>query len=549
MKTTPRRRPLLKALGEATAILGISLLVVFLFSHVPLTADSYVAYTNLAWEHYPLNKLEWQSKIFHLAPLGGYYLPLRADMYIGSINSLLYYPMFLIWPSPHSVRLLQLIALGIQAVLICRLTNYNRLKCFLILIAFMPYSFSHIVDVSVTGFQLTAAYLLIFLTAAWGRSLGRDESWCWAYPACIGLIMFLGIWAKLQFISFWPVTGIFVLAAAMENRDLLAQARERGRFIRHCVSIAVIAGFPTWILLNSWCGSCGVSKIRYCEWGPKFIKIAMEEGNYEYAPLRHLIGVLKYVTNPLQSAEFIYCTDAKITVSGVALCAVTAALLAYGIVRLRISGMAHRFIAANACAVAVLIAIIACHPGMCAMRHVIMVYPFVLLSIFYIRAQLPRDRTVTVLLSAFVILNLWQYYQLTRMDYRSWERRQRPGYALVPNFDGLQKALDPHSASHVYVHVDWGVYYIKALYGNRDQCNLAMWPLDSIDAVRRVRAICGKIGRRPMFVRMKERSSTDLAFLKRYFPELVPLDLGCDAGPWEVWYQRSKRSRRYTHYR
>lgn len=521
---------------EIAVMIAISLLVVYLFSYVPMNADSYVIYTNLAWWHYPLNKLEWQSALFDLAPFGGHYLPLRADTYIGSINSLIYYPMFLIWPSPHSVRLLQLIALGIQAFLICRLTKYDMLKCFLILIAFMPYSFSHIIDVSVTGYQITGIYILIYLIAQWSQSFRKDTRWCWMYPMCIGFILFLGIWAKLQFVSFWPVVAIFVLNAAIKNRDVLAIRCRRAQFIRHCIIMAAIAGLLTGILLNAWCGSGVSSKIRYYEWGPRFIKIALEEGNFEYSPLPHLVGKLKYLMNPLQSAEFIYPTGVRVTVSGVALLAVTATLLVYGTVRLRMSGMGNGFILANACAIGVLTIIISCHPGMGAMRHVIMVYPFILLAMFHIRARLPGDRTITLLLSAFVVLNVYQYYKLTKMDYHTWEQMHPPGYGLVPKFTQLQKALDPYSGKYVYVHVDWGTYYIKALYGNRDQCNLNPWPLDSVETVKDIRRIGRRTGRKAMFVRMKDRSGNSLSFLKEHFPSIVRLPIHANVG-WEVWYE------------
>lgn len=521
---------------EVVVMLAVSFLVVYLFAYVPLNADSYVMYSNLAWRYYPLNRLEWQSALFDLAPFGGHYLPLRADTYIGSINSLIYYPFFLLWPSPHSVRLMQVIALGLQAFLIWRLTGYDMLKCFFILLSFMPYAFSHILDVSVTGFQLTAAYLLIYLISRWMQSFRRDDRWCWVYPACIGLVMFLGVWAKLQFVSFWPVTAIFLLEAAVKNRDMLTAHSGRARFLRQCILMAAIAGLLTALLLNSWCGSGLSSKVRYYEWGPRFIKIALEEGGYTYSPMSHIVEMLQYFTNPLQGAEFIYRTGMRATVSGVAIATIVAILLVHGTLRLRASGIGTGFVAACACAIAVLLVIITLHPGMGFMRHIIMVYPFILLAIFHIRARLPEDKTITVLLSAFVILNAYQYYKLTKMDYRSWERMHPPGYGLVPDFAALRGAINPYSGTHLYAHVDWGTYYIAALYGNRNQCNLNSWPLDSVDAAKMVRRICRKTGRKAIFIRMHERSGTPLPFLKKQFPSIVRLPVRAGAG-WEVWYE------------
>lgn len=183
-------RPDSRTLGEAAAILGISLVAVCLYAHVPLQMDSYIYYGNLAWWYYPLNRLDPLSRVFDLVlfpnfmfvvpsfapgflvriwdsiPFMDTYLPLRPYAYIGSLPSLVYVPLFLVWPSPQSVRFLGLILLAVQAFLICKIVRYDTLPCYLIPLAFMPYAFQYIVDTGPVACQLLLVYLVVYMMRA-----------------------------------------------------------------------------------------------------------------------------------------------------------------------------------------------------------------------------------------------------------------------------------------------------------------------------------------------------------------------------------------------
>ncbi len=565
------RRPYLKALGEGAAILLISLLAVRLFVRVPYHMTVYSMYCNLAWLYYPLNGMEPLSRLWDLAlfpdfkflmpaaaphwmtalwdsiPLVDAYLPLRADVWIGSLQSLIYLPLFLLWPSPDSVRFLGLLFLALQALLIRRITGGDTLLIFAMLLAFMPYSFQHIIDVSMVAYQLTCLYIVVWLVTAWGRRAAREGRLHWRYPLGAGAATFLGIWFKLSFLFYLPAIALFVLRAAVALRPLLARPAGRRRFIAQCALMALAAGAPSAALLDAQPRVGTARHMIYYGISESCVRIGLEEGGFRYTPLGHLISISRYLTNPLRTAQDIYVTDVVATPSGVAALAAAALLFPYGAVRIRRRGGGLGFLAVNAIALSFTTIAIVSHPAAAAMRHVILAYPFGILALFSIRAELSGDRVVTALFALLAALGLWHYHSLSGMGWDEWKRRHGTGYALVPNFTCLQEALDPHSGRYVFVHADWGTYNIKALYGPRDQCNVAAWPLDSMGTVLKVREICGRTGRRPMIIRMKENSSSDIHFLRRHFPGLVRLRMDCDADPWEIWYQPWPRSRRYLY--
>ena len=518
---------------EVAAIVGISLAVVCLVSCVPFSQDSYFYYQNLAWARAPLTALDPFTRKWDLALYGARYLPLRSYTYVGSLPSLFYLPLFLLWPSPHSARLMGLFMIGLQAAILHRIFGFRTLACFALLLLCMPYSLQHIIDTGPTAYPITIMYLIVLLIGGWFRSTGKGGARGTVYPAAIAGLVLLGIWCKLSFIYYLPVIPLFMLHYAMENRRALATSAARKRLLLHCIVLVSIAGILTAALLGAKDRS---GETRYYECAPLAVNAALDELPYAYTPWRQFVYISKYFTNPLQSSNFIYQIDHTATTSGIALCTTIVTLLAYGTLRLRRAKKEVRFIAVNALAFTIVLIGLISNAAAFSMHHVIMVCPFVLMAMFTILSKLRGDRIISLLLALFLLLNAYQWYMLSALNYRGWEKAHR-GHALVANFEPLNERLNAYSSRYVFVHTDWGLYSLKALYGNRGQCNIASWPLVSEDGVRLVKEICAKTRRRPMFIRIREGSGTDFDFLKKHFPGIVPMSLDFDAGSWELWYE------------
>lgn len=524
----PPARLWLPRLSCASAVLLISLAVVYLYRRVPLRDDMYCFYSNIAWTYYPLNRLCWSSRYYDLAPVFNWYLPLRSYYYVGSLTSWIYYPLFLVWPSPDSVRLLGLIALGVEAMLVGRICRYGTFKSFLLMLLFMPYSNQHVIDTGPSAWQIVCMLLIILATERWVTALARNRRRCWHYPLSIALLTFTGVWSKLSFIFYLPIIPLFLLYHVGRERTALSRPSVQKRFFAQALLAIIVSGVLVGALLNS---RVRVGGKRYFAVAEDVSRDSVENHPAEYTPWKQVVYISRYFTNPLQSASLYCAIDSTISISGVLMLGCIALWLIRGAVVLHRRGDGIAFVVVNMLALLLMIAVIASFPGAYSMHHTLLGFPFLILPMVYILARVKRDRIIMVSLTAFMTINLLQFHSSFRLKYG------RGGHIhLVPHFEAMNRTLAKHSAQYVFCHVDWGFYHLQSLYGSRDQCNVRAWPLDSVEGVGMVRDVCRRTGRRPMFIRLKERSGTDIAFLEEHFPGVAPMTPGFDAGKWEIWY-------------
>ncbi|MDD5556358.1 MAG: hypothetical protein PHN82_03805 [bacterium] len=461
-----------------------------------------------------------------------WYLPLRSYSYVGSITSWLYYPLFIIWPSPHSIRLLGVIALGIEAVIVGRLCGYGTFKTFLFMLLFMPYSNQHVIDSGPSAWQIVCILLIIAMTGKWVDALAAGRARALRYILSSVLLVAMGIWIKLSFLFFLPIIPLFVLYHIARDRTAMARPSVQRRFLAHATGAILVTGVLVGVLLNA---RVRMGDKRYYEISEIILRDWVEHHQTDYTPWNQFVYISRYFTNPLQSANMYFRIERTVSLSGVLLLACIVSWLGCGTVVLRRRREPIGFIAVNMVAILLYVLVVAFAPAAVHMHHLVPGYPFIILPMVYVLARSKGNPMVAALLAAFIALNLWQFFKFNRLAPGGWEDEQ--AMALVPRFGALNRALNSYSGRYVFVHTDWGFYHLKTLYGPRDQCNVAAWPLDSEEGLHQVRRICDLTGRRPMFLRMRERSGTDLAFLEEHFPGIVPMTFGFDECLWGVWYE------------
>ncbi|MEM2916214.1 MAG: hypothetical protein QXT19_02565, partial [Candidatus Woesearchaeota archaeon] len=204
MPPKKRMQGLLKALFFLIA--AVSIVLVF-SEFVPYNMDEFSMYRRIMCLHYENNSLNTFKEDCHGYDLDfintGIVLPLRENAYMGSLTSLVYYPLFLVWKSPNSVRFLGLVFLLLQALLISKMFRLRAEYAFLGLVLFFPYFFQHIVDTGNVGLQCLGVFAIVFLLNKWLKTCKIK------YAALIGLAVFLGVWTKLTFL--WMLPGLFLV--------------------------------------------------------------------------------------------------------------------------------------------------------------------------------------------------------------------------------------------------------------------------------------------------------------------------------------------------
>ena len=524
-----RVAPALKIISVISAIAVIGAAYFFLFSlYVPFNMDEFLSYHVLACYYYPLNKLNTFTqacRCHDLAPFGNYYLPIRSNLYVGgSLLSLVYYPLFKLWPSPYSARLLVLIFLFLQAFILHRIFRVNLLLSFILLLFCMPYAFQHMVDTGPIIFHTISIFLVYYLMQRWKLSLKGDSHGSWNYPALIGIVLFLGIYLKLAYFFILPSILILLGYCFFWDEPALGSLLrlKRVKIGGHVLLLIATLCVPSLILLNSR----DRDNDRYYSIITRSEKIGISEPG---ELLSHFWDLCRYLTDPFESAQRIFiCPGARMPLGGMLLAGTIIALLIYGITQCRKKGIGYGFIIVNILLFFLALVLMAKTKEEVLMHHVVLCFPFIILAIFYIYSRFRADRFVVWMVAVFLMVNLSLYWHLT--TFRS-HRYSHPSNARVINL-----IHERYSNEYVIVIVDWGLYFMQALYGDKNQCVIWIEQWDSREKNTGIKEVLHTTNRKAFFVGFWD-SQQKWNIIKQRFPDLVQLKTDIDTGEWIMWYQ------------
>ncbi len=501
-------------------ILLLMFSALYLFSYtVPFNMDEFSYYHVLASHYYPLNMLNHfrePSTRFDLAPFGYHYLPLRENFHQGSFSSLLYLPLFLVWPSPYSARLLTLLLLSAQAYCLSRLFRANWVIAYLFILAYMPYAFLHLCDIGPLSFHTTSVILICFLTDRWLKNLGLKNKAGWLYPLTIGLFVFLGVWIKLSYFVVLPGIACLVIYHIVRSRKMFHDPARTITLLRHLVILLAAAIVPSFILFNSR----DVTNHRFYEF------LFVHAGTIQTTPK---LALLQYFIYPLTVTHKVFSVScAKFPVLSIANAICFLAILLFGLIKLYLKRIPLGFAVLNAGLFVAVLFFISLYPGSWAASHTALSLPFLVLAFFYIASHLRKDRLIQILLIAFLTVNAGAYYHLTKLKYH------------MNNHPGLLKINatlnDRFARAYVFIVIDWGMYYLQSLYGDKNQCVLYMQPLNSKKQIEAIKKILDTTRRKALFIG-RASSESDLLLIKEQFPSLRTLKTDFDTGDWRVWYE------------
>ena len=128
-----------------------------------------------------------------------------------------------------------------------------------------------------------------------------------------------------------------------------------------------------------------------------------------------------------------------------------------------------------------------------------------------------------------IIINFSLYSDLSGLKYQDYEQ---PSKLEINNL--VNKKF---SGPYVFIVIDGGMYDLKALYGEKNQCVLYMEQLRKDEQIAQIKKILDKTQRKAVFIGRSDTVS-DLQLIKREFPGLVQLKTNFDTGKWFVWYDK-----------
>lgn len=491
--------------------------------------DEFASFHALACLNYPLNSLNTFRESctgYDLAPIPNLYLPLRSYHYEGSVSGLIYFPLFKLWPSPYSGRLLGMLMLLFQAYCLRKLFNTNLTLTFLLLLYFMPYVFQHIVDYGAAAINVTSVYLICLLIRKWIVLIPQENRRSWLAAMGIGLLMFLGVWIKLTYFFIIPALSIMALYHVFSNRPILDFAKHRKKLFKDLMLLALSFAVPTFILLNAF----DRSNHRYYEW----IVNSPVAGFSDHETLwNHFIFLSKNLTNPLQTAQYLFRIGETATPAGILYLIDMLLILSFGCIVLLIKRENWHFPLIHTILFALSLLLVSYSLQSWGMHHLIYGYPFLILGLFHVGSKLYRSGVIGGLLLCFILLNASFYFELAKLDQRPDSR----GGIHHPSLVRLNETLNQRLGDkYVFVCIDWGMYFMKSLYGPKNQCVLYIEPLDSLDHIHGIKNVLRKTKRKVAFIGLRN-SVSNLSLIRTSFPNLATLKTDFDTGLWRVWYE------------
>ena len=364
--------PAVRRTGFALLLIAALLLgFEIFFSHfVPIDMDEFSAYHALACLVHPENYWnsfrESCSQYALKPPFFSQFLPLRSGVYEGSITGLFYYPIFTLWPSPYSATVLCAAMLGLQALLLNRVFGTRVLLGCVLLLAFMPYSFQHL-----TGLQsmmATSVFLVAWLAQMWIRRMHERRRTSSLWAATIGLIVFLGIWMRLNYLTIVPGILLSVWFMVSTARKQLSP----GGFISTPFVSSQAWRIPCWMLFAA----------RNLAGWPYYLVVTRASTVQTWGGFaKHLWQLLTLFGNPWFAARSFWQIAPELTLLGAAMWGIIGVTALCGCLLLRSHRRVWAFSLFHLGVFVLTLGFMALSMRIERMHHLVLAFPFLILAL------------------------------------------------------------------------------------------------------------------------------------------------------------------------
>jgi hypothetical protein len=386
----------------------------------------------------------------------------------------------------------------------------------------------------------------------------------WRYPSAIGILFFLCFWTKLVYLWLLPGLGCILLLSLLQHRSIALKNRRRILQMilqsAWCVGIFLLPSAT--LLLSSEPGHPHIhplldqlrngsmysmkETLQYFWTLPVIVRMAnpLEAAHRivdlgTIGPLMHSYDVLLFFLIPctllLEGTLYLFYRSRKKKkefTPWAKLVRVTQSTW------LMIGNARYTATVVHVLAFALTVGIIARTRSSASMHHIILAYPFLILSFLELRkalfAHVPWGVPAPF---ARGIAMAW-LLTFTAMNGIAIERVLDRPIQLASDSSRIplnRMLKDPLLAqSTLTVVLDWGMYYYQGLYGDSRQAVLYMEPLRESERMEQLRSIAHASGRKIVFVWNQNAPSSDMDQIARTF-----LLTRCTGIPensvWQAW--------------
>jgi hypothetical protein len=499
---------------------------VALIKRAPINMDEFSQYHPIICNHFASNKLNiFREKcgMYDLVlPGTNAVLPLRAYPYGGSLAALYYYPIYLLWSSPDSARMMGFLFILLQAWVLGKILKQRFAYTLIGLVAFFPYYYQVIVDTGIVQFYTTAVLFICYFIGRW------FPTHKWRYIVGIGALLFLLIYARLSFVFGIPALVLIFLATAWQNK--LNILLHFPKLLKQALVALVVLGVP--LLLFFYTTAPGNSTVHPIlkESGRTLHTLSemLRPETYQNSPL------LPKFLDPLQATERNYAVPSVVSPISIIYTVLLFGippliLLVQWIQEWRHKGNIDNKLFLYIIAFVITVLFLFASKETQHMHHVMMAYPFLVLAWGCVIPYLTRRFGMAAKIFLVVLILLNGYFYLTFTNGKFYD-------CSDPSIIKMNSVLnnDYLARNYFYVATDWGTYYYQGLYGPDQQSVLYIGGSESNKAVLdKLSRYPAEYDRQILFMYDKRVSRTKAALLK-FDPSLVECSLTKDSPVWGI---------------
>ncbi len=517
----------------------ITAIAVLLYLNLPPDMDIFSHYHALACMLHPLSKYDtFRAGCSNLTLTIAGFIPWPRNYYYGGFSSIIPYGFLrFLLPFWQSGMLMSVLWAGLALWALVRLTAVNAwIASFLIAGNFL-FAFNAMADIAWIMPLTALLFIIPCLIRASLEAQGNSQCkrWLWL-QAALAMAIFYGTDVRPMFMYYLVGCSVFVLLAFQEEPNSLFKTAKR-------ISISCAPAMALTTLLLSllffartaggwfyWKDIAHVSE-RFQSLGPYWRHVVnlfttymlqfpnsggLFYGLESYALLASPMR-LDYVLLTLPFwviALFIYYRYSVVSFSN-------AAPLMH---RRMVRGL---FVGAIVLFLVISLDMRSRHGFYIIPATAYMLAALTLCTDYLWRKQAIRLMPIVVLLGVSQIICTFYVVTQKPVHSRSWDR--------IPILNIINQPQVGDSA--VIVHLDWGTYFISALFGAKNQIVTYNDPI-RLEELRRLKAIAQKEHRALLFVKLSHRSLANFEMIKNEVPDLqkiFPTDN--QSSEWEAWAQ------------
>lgn len=507
---------------------------VFISASIPFDQDEVLQHHALACLYYPLNHLNtgsgacnaWNLKL----PLLDISLPLRSYQYVGSLQSLFYLPLFLIWKNQLSARLFGVLMIAAQAFLLGRTYRLHPIPLLLVLLLWVPYGYHHLVDIGHLSVQTTVVVLfqLVLLRLAKANNFMKELG----LSALLGIILGIGFYLRLSFAFLLPACALQLFLL------VLVKSLKQPSYLRSLTWMVYIGG----IFVVFWGVLTGLLLLSKDGHGLYYYQMMTTQSSSNQATNINLIW--QHFTQRLSSffldpasASHICC---RITPNSETHRNVY--LYSLGIFFLFSTAIANSWrarcwIIINLVSFVITSIMVAASSRSYGAHHVVPGFVFLVAAgaaswgCIKEKWRLASHTVQLTLLAAFLSINVITYRNLTNTPLGG-------GPYNIKLWNLFEIINERFAKTHVQVTMNWNALYNKSLYGPIEQVVLGC-ESDRLHDFAWVRSVATKLDRDVLFI-VRDLDPNRLNILREIFSSVERVEVPFNVGGWEIWETKLK---------